>query len=276
MPNNNNKQQQEGQPANQEQNNSNSSGETNTNKDTDKQQQDNHTGEEPGNNDSEDKSDENSSDKNQQGSEYPGLEETVKMIEGKKVVTNPASIYVVANKQRNLPADYTPSDLVEPDVPFPFAEDLPKKLMRKEAASALEELFKAAQSEGLDLVAQSGYRSYERQDAIFAYNVQQRGEEKANQVSARPGQSEHQTGLTMDVTTPTINYALTEQFAETPEGKWVKENSYKYGFVIRYPKGKEEITGYQYEPWHLRYVGKEAASEIYKKDTTLEEFFSKN
>ncbi|WP_373894989.1 D-alanyl-D-alanine carboxypeptidase family protein [Virgibacillus natechei] len=188
------------------------------------------------------------------------------------VLANPYDQLALVNKQSALPSDYNPDDLVVPDVPFPFTEDLPKKQLRKVAADALEDLFKAADETGLDLVAQSGYRSYGRQEAIFASNANQHGEEAANQFSAQPGESEHQTGLTMDVTTPSINNELTTEFGDTDEGKWIEEHAADYGFIIRYPEGKEEITKYQYEPWHLRYVGVKSAQEIMSQEITLEEY----
>src|SRR5690625_3128012 len=126
--------------------------------------------------------------------------------------------------------------------------------------------------EGLTIFAQSGYRSYDRQDTIFTSNVDEHGEKEANNFSARPGESEHQSGLTMDITTPDLNYDLTVEFGETDEGKWVQQHASEFGFIIRYPEGKEEITEYQYEPWHLRYVGKKAAKEIMDKGITLEEY----
>ncbi|MBD1223048.1 D-alanyl-D-alanine carboxypeptidase family protein [Virgibacillus halodenitrificans] len=191
---------------------------------------------------------------------------------GATVLQNPYDQLALVNKQHALPADYIPKDLVTPKVRFPFTEDLPKKQMRQVAATALEKMFAAADKARLDLFAQSGYRSYERQDAIFALNVNEHGEEAANKFSARPGESEHQTGLTMDVTSPDINYGLTIEFGKTDEGKWIKKHAAEYGFIIRYPKGKENITKYQYEPWHLRFVGKEAAKEIMTKGITLEEY----
>lgn len=187
-------------------------------------------------------------------------------------IENPYDVLALINKQYALPADYIPADLVVPDIRFPFTEDLPKKQLRQVAADALEQLFVAADEEGLELFAQSGYRSYERQDAIFASNVEQHGEEAANNFSARPGESEHQSGLTMDVTTPDMGFQLNTDFGTTPEGKWLVENASDYGFIIRYPEGKEDITQYQYEPWHLRYVGQKAAQEIMAKNITLEEY----
>ncbi|SFB05460.1 D-alanyl-D-alanine carboxypeptidase [Lentibacillus halodurans] len=187
-------------------------------------------------------------------------------------VDNPHEILVLVNKGNALPDGFEPINLVVPDVHFPFEDFLPKKQMRQVAATALEDMFESADNAGLELFAQSGYRSYERQDAIFAANVQEHGEEAANNFSARPGESEHQTGLTMDVTSPDINYQLIEEFGETDEGKWLQEHAAEYGFIIRYPEGKENITQYQYEPWHLRYVGEKAAAEIMKKNMTLEEY----
>ncbi|WP_087974454.1 D-alanyl-D-alanine carboxypeptidase family protein [Oceanobacillus rekensis] len=206
------------------------------------------------------------------GSGLPQEVEPAITDSGTPVIANPYDQLVLVNKQHALPADYMPRDLVIPDVRFPFTEDLPKKQMRKEAATALEELFIAADGAGLELFAQSGFRSYERQDAIFASNSLEHGEEEANIFSARPGESEHQTGLTMDVTSPKVNFELITEFGETEEGKWIQGNAAEYGFIIRFPEGKEEITKYQYEPWHLRFVGKKAASEIMSQDITLEEY----
>lgn len=187
-------------------------------------------------------------------------------------VSNVQDVMVVVNKRRELPADYVPPDLVAPDIPFSFSGDDPKKLMRAEAAKALEQLFAAAAAEQIELAGVSGYRSYARQQEIFNWNAQQQGLEEANKTSAIPGQSEHQTGLAMDVSSPSVGYALVEEFGETKEGKWLAEHAPRYGFIIRYPKGKEAITGYSYEPWHLRYVGVKAAQEISEAGLTLEEY----
>lgn len=193
-----------------------------------------------------------------------------------EIVENPYEILALVNKSHALPNTFEPEDLVIPDIPFPFEEDDPKKQLREPAARAIEDLFKAAEKEDLELFAQSGYRSYDRQDAIFASYVSQHGENHANTYSARPGESEHQTGLVMDVTTRSIGFDIIMDFKETPEGKWLKEHAHEYGYIIRYEEGKEEITKYQYEPWHIRYVGKKAAKEIYENDLTLEEYLDAN
>src|SRR5699024_5004443 len=187
------------------------------------------------------------------------------------VISDPSSILALVNKSHELPAGYVPDNLVIPDVRFPFDADLPKKQMRRSAANALEKMFAAGDKAGIDLFAQSGYRSYDRQEAIFASNVREHGKETANQFSAQAGESEHQTGLTMDVTSADIGFKLTTEFANTDEGQWVKQHASEYGFIIRYPKGKTSITGYQYEPWHLRYVGKSARA-IDVQNITLEKF----
>jgi len=192
----------------------------------------------------------------------------------KKMVENPDDILVLVNKEYNLPADYVPPDLVQPDIPFSFSEDLLKKKMRAEAARALEELIRQAAAEGIELAGVSGYRSYQRQEAIFTARARERGEEVANRTTARPGQSEHQTGLAMDVSSPSVGYDLIERFGDTKEGIWLAENAPRFGFIIRYPKGKEHLTGYSYEPWHIRYVGVEAAQEIAARGLILEEYLA--
>lgn len=195
--------------------------------------------------------------------------------DGVMEVTNMHDILVVVNKKRNLKAEYEPTDLVQPNVPFSFEGKSPKKLMRKEAAQALESLFAQAQQENIAILGQSAYRSYQTQESIFKRLSKKYGsKEEANKVSAYPGQSEHQTGLAIDITSERVGYTLEENFGETPEGKWLAENAAAHGFIIRYQKGKEDITGYSYEPWHIRYVGKEIAQEIVQRGITLEEYLS--
>jgi zinc D-Ala-D-Ala carboxypeptidase len=194
---------------------------------------------------------------------------------GSQVVTNPKDVAVVVNKSRALPADYAPpaSELVEPNVPFTFKEKSEKKLMRAEAAKALETLFEQAAKEQIKLAGVSAYRSYTSQRSIYANNVKTQGEQTASKYSAKPGQSEHQTGLAIDVSSASAKFALEESFGATTEGKWLAANAHKFGYILRYPKGKESITGYNYEPWHIRYVGVELAKEIKERGITLEEYF---
>lgn len=192
--------------------------------------------------------------------------------EGKIIIKNVDDILVLVNKERTLPSDYIPKDLVAPKVKFSFKEDIPKKLLRKEAAEALEILFKEAKKDDIVLYAVSGYRSYDRQKSLFDYECSQVGVEKASLKIAIPGQSEHQTGLAMDISCPNTDLVLKEDFENTLEGKWLKDNAYKFGFIIRYKKEDAKITGYRHEPWHIRYVGQDVAKEIYEKEITLEEF----
>ncbi|NOU93011.1 D-alanyl-D-alanine carboxypeptidase family protein [Paenibacillus sp. LMG 31456] len=189
-----------------------------------------------------------------------------------EVVANPTDKAVLVNKAYKLPEGYVPQDLVDPNVPFIFKEKSEKRKLRKEAAAALEKLFKAASDDKLPLSGVSAYRSHETQKTIYANYVKKDGEEAANKYSAKPGQSEHETGLAIDVSGTTGKCAASDCFAATKEAKWLDEHAAEYGFIIRYPKGKESITGYQYEPWHLRYVGTEISKDIAKRGVTLEEY----
>lgn len=184
---------------------------------------------------------------------------------------DPTDILILVNKANRAPA--VPMALVKPDV-TPTKEAYSENIyMRPEAASALEELFEGAAQDGITLYATSGYRSYSTQKAIFDRKLEKMSEKAANASVAKPGYSEHQTGLAMDLEgQTTLGTGLTEAFGESPKGIWVAENCYKYGFIIRYPKGKTNITGYIYEPWHVRYVGREAAAEIKELDVTFEEY----
>lgn len=186
------------------------------------------------------------------------------------LVANPTDKLVLVNRVNGLPAEYVPPDLVVPNIPFAFQEYDPKKQMRKEAALALEQLFTNAKQNNLSLIGVSGYRSYERQAQIYARNIQI-SPTKA-QFSAPPGNSEHQTGLAIDVSAASINYQLSQSFAATPEGQWLAQTAPLFGFIIRYQLGKEAITGYQAEPWHIRYVGTAVAQIITQQELTLEEY----
>lgn len=199
----------------------------------------------------------------------------IAQVDGEKIIQNPENKLTLVNKVFALPEDYIPGDLVRPNVEFSFGnQDIEKSYMRQEAASALEKMFADAKSQDIHLFAVSGYRSYERQDDNFHNKVNKIGEEAAAKIVAYPGNSEHQTGLAMDISSQSANFKLTEQFGGTPEGKWLMENAHRFGYILRYPKGLETITGYNYEPWHYRYVGLKAAAEIYKNQLTLEEYFN--
>ncbi|WP_282937790.1 D-alanyl-D-alanine carboxypeptidase family protein [Paenibacillus sp. RC67] len=191
-----------------------------------------------------------------------------------QVVAEPESISVLVNKQFALPEKYEPSDLVYPDVPFTFKEKIEKRKMRKEAAAALEKLFAGAKKDGIYLAGVSAYRSHATQKTVFNNYVKTDGEEKAKTYSAVPGHSEHETGLAIDVSGSDGKCAAQDCFGGTKEAEWLAKHSAEYGFIIRYLKGKESITGYQYEPWHIRYVGTQMAKEIASKGITLEEYLN--
>ncbi|WP_233569769.1 M15 family metallopeptidase [Falsibacillus albus] len=193
---------------------------------------------------------------------------------GLPTVADPAALQVMVNKSIALPKNYRPADLVRPNVAFSFgSQKLEKGLLRKSAAAALEKMFNGAKKDGIVLIAASGFRSYQTQAYLFNREVKQVGLKKAEIAVARPGTSEHQTGLTMDITSKSMNYSLGERFESTNEGKWLQQHAYEYGFIMRYPKRKEAITKYEYEPWHYRYVGIELANIIHAKGLTLEEYF---
>lgn len=155
---------------------------------------------------------------------------------------------LIANKTYPLPESYNPGRLTT------------------ETLEAYNKMYSDACNEGLSIWIQSGFRSYSDQDRIYNGYVARDGKEAADTYSARPGHSEHQTGLAFDLNT------IDSSFAYTAEGQWVAENCHKYGFIVRYPQSKESITGYKYEPWHLRYLGVETATKVYESGLCLEEY----
>lgn len=182
-------------------------------------------------------------------------------------------LFILVNKdpENHLDPSYVPEDL-EP-IRY-FAEDRNKytRFMRAEAADAFHRLVEAAAEDGIDIVMTTAYRSYDFQQILWDNYVAQKGEEEANKTSARPGESEHQTGLAVDLSTSEIDYRNSSDFADTKAGHWVAEHAHEYGFILRYPEDKTDITGYSYEPWHIRYVGLTAAADIYENGLTLEEY----
>jgi D-alanyl-D-alanine carboxypeptidase len=186
-------------------------------------------------------------------------------------IDDPASIWVVVNKLRPLnPKDYAAADLV--DVPVAYANPV---RLRAEAADAVVAMFAAFTDEtGLEMQSQSAYRSYATQESVYAGWVSSLGQAAADLTSARPGYSEHQTGLAIDISAKPAECTLDQCFANTKQGTWLKANAWRFGFIIRYPDGKTGVTGYEYEPWHLRYVGVALATEMNSTGIqTLEEFF---
>ncbi len=190
-------------------------------------------------------------------------------------ITDPNSIWVIVNKSRILqPKNFTPTDLVTPNVPLRGSNKSGEMKLRKEPADALELMFLTAKKQGANLKLASGYRSYNTQISVYNNEVRQYGKAVADTQSARPGHSEHQTGLAADLQDANGKCIVADCFKDLPEGKWLAEHAWEYGFIIRYPTGKEAITGYRYEPWHIRYVGTELAVELHTSGVqTLEEFF---
>ena len=174
----------------------------------------------------------------------------------------------LVNRQHVISEQYVPDSLRKTQVHGM------SQSMREDAAAALEELFQAAQSEGIRLSTVSGYRSYSKQSLIYSRKVGRTGSEaEADKLVARPGTSEHQLGLAMDLATRDSS-TLSERFASTAEGQWVYANCQRFGFIVRYLKGYEDVTGYSYEPWHIRYVGRENAEAIAASGLPLETYLS--
>jgi D-alanyl-D-alanine carboxypeptidase len=189
-------------------------------------------------------------------------------------VNEASSSWAVVNKGRALPDSYTPSPLVTPSVPLRLPADFPEMHTRQDAASALQSLFAAASRQNIKLMLGSGYRSYTAQAEIYNTSLANKGQAETGSSSARPGHSEHQTGLAVDVEPTNRSCEFELCFAQTPEGRWVSANAYKYGFIVRYKEGTENLTGYEYEPWHIRYVGIALAKQIHQSNKTLEQFFN--
>jgi D-alanyl-D-alanine carboxypeptidase len=188
-------------------------------------------------------------------------------------INDPASIWAVVNKGRALPASYIPQDLLAPNVPLRLPATDPEMQIRSVAAPLLQQMFSEALKQNVHLMLSSGYRSYALQSSVYSGYVNSQGQKSADSSSAKPGHSEHQTGLAIDIEPTSRDCEVELCFANTPEGKWLNANAYKYGFIIRYQKGQDKLSGYEYEPWHVRFVGKELAAQIHTSNQTLEQFF---
>lgn len=185
-----------------------------------------------------------------------------------KKATNLNETTLLVNKYYYLTEDYVPENLEE--ISLSYARS--GMQLVHEAKEAFETLSEEAKKEGMNIIAMSSYRSYEYQVDLYNRYVETDGKEAADTYSARAGYSEHQTGLAVDVYNKELPYT---SFEQTEEFTWMQENAYKYGFILRFPKDKVNITGYQYESWHYRYVGEEVAEYIHKNNLTLEEYYVK-
>ena len=175
---------------------------------------------------------------------------------------------MLTNKFYNLDNSYNADNMERVSTNYCYGND---QMLTHDTYSAFIEMFNAAKSEGLTLIINSSFRSYEDQEDIYNYYLDIKGEEETNKIAAKPGHSEHQTGLAVDI--QTYN-STSKTFEDFEEFKWLKKNAYRYGFILRYPKDKQYITGYEYESWHYRYVGVEAATYIYENNITFDEYYA--
>lgn len=188
-------------------------------------------------------------------------------------VTNKGdNLLVLVNKSIRLSETYFPKDLVSLDSSIQSSLGMQ---LRKSVAEQILKLFNEAKKKGYKLNVNSSYRSYQTQVTTYNYWVSQVGVTEADRFSARPGHSQHQLGTTVDITSDTVDHKLVASFGDTPEGKWLANNAYKYGFVLAYPAGYEQITGYTYEPWHFRYIGVSNAQKWRNSGLILEEYLQK-
>ena len=178
---------------------------------------------------------------------------------------------MLVNKYYLLNSEYVPDDLVNVSQTYSWGE-IGSQQVREVAYNAFLDMWNAANEEGYYLMINSSYRSYADQESVYESFKRTSGERYADSVAARPGSSEHQTGLALDIFSKTNTNKNT--FADTEEAKWLAQNSYKFGFILRYPEDKVDITGYSYESWHFRYVGIDIATYIYENDITFEEYYA--
>ena len=174
---------------------------------------------------------------------------------------------MLVNKFNYLDENYAPDDIVKVSMQFAYGDNE----IKKEVYEKFRSMYNDAKKEGLYLIITSSYRDYNFQKELWDSYANQKGDEWADSVSARAGYSEHQTGYTLDIVTYNANMS---SFEKTDEFKWLQDNAYKYGFILRYPKDKEDITGYSYESWHYRYVGKDVATKIKKLGITFDEYYA--
>lgn len=183
------------------------------------------------------------------------------------VVKNPEDITVLVNKTHQLPKGWKPSDL-EKTIDSGH-------MLRHEANQAYTNLYQAAKSQGIDIYTISAYRTEEKQIQYWNNQVKIMGEKHAATYSAYPRRSEHETGLAIDVSYAPSSDSLDESVASSDLGHFIETQAYQYGFVLRYPKDKVSITNYGYEPWHIRYVGKDLAAKLYHENLTLDEYYNR-
>ena len=180
---------------------------------------------------------------------------------------------MLVNKYYYLTEDYEPDDLVVISTKYSWGTAGSQKI-RKEAYDAFIEMHEAANQNGIYLMVNSSYRDYASQERVYNNYKTNHGEEYADKIAARPGYSEHQTGLALDIFS--LKSSAQATFKDTDAYAWLKDNSYKYGFILRYPENLENITGYNFESWHYRYVGKDLAKKVYDSGLTYDEYYAYN
>lgn len=174
---------------------------------------------------------------------------------------------ILVNKYYSLPDKYAPDDIVTMSNLYAY----PNNSIRKDVYEAFKEMSKAAKEEKITLIVNSSYRNYESQKRIYEEYADKKGQAYADSIAARPNYSEHQTGLSLDIFTPGAGM---NTFENTDAFKWLSQNCYKYGFILRYPKYKENFTGYAYEAWHYRYLGKDIAKKVFDSGLTFDEYYA--
>lgn len=175
---------------------------------------------------------------------------------------------ILTNKFNYLDNTYNSDNMSKVSKQYSYGDN---QWLTNKTYEAFLQMFNAASKEGLTLIINSSYRSYEEQDEIYSELNSSKGEEYADKIAARPGYSEHQTGMAIDIQTYGSTSTTFDQFDEF---KWLEENAHKYGFILRYPKGKEYLTGYEYESWHYRYVGTDVAKYIFENNITFDEYYA--
>ena len=179
------------------------------------------------------------------------------------------NLLVLVNKEYTVGRDYYPTDMVDIDGSLSTNQNLKVK---REAYDAYLAMLKDAKAEGLNFCICSAYRGFSVQENLYYNSLKSNGKAYTDKMFAYPGRSEHHTGYAIDITSASMNWGLSQNYADYPDGAWIAEHCHEYGFIIRYPKGKEDITGYMYEPWHIRYVGVDVAAEITEAGITFEEY----
>ena len=202
---------------------------------------------------------------------YEDMESDYKELEYLESILN-NDYFVLINKDNKLDKNYFPINLTKSEAKFlDYVQD---NNLESATADALKKMFDAAEEDGISLIGVSGYRSYSVQKSLYETRMKQKGEEKTRAYTAEAGTSEHQSGLAIDILCDEYQ-TLDEGFEDTDAFRWLTENCYKYGFILRYLKGKEEITGYNYEPWHFRYIGnEEVAKDIMNRGLAFEEYIN--